>query len=399
VRHPTTKTWTFPPERAPDATRTNLKELAARPERFEHHLTVVARLGVAQLEIATASEPVYFAHLNLSDEYAVALPTGDAMIDAFPLRTFISDERDGSDVARYNHRCGDLVLHPYGFAHWPGKLRPPFAPIPFPPGMRRCVLSLVYCATVRTPSTAPIVALPAGRKGDDVKAYVDPPPTLSLAALLHCTGVVARVGNTQLEVVEHPARIAPPRGGWVVILAGREPCDLIRIAPGDALDGAGIERALVLSGDAEPEPVPPSWTELPPPPFAAVEDASPAPLPIAIDNLTVEAASTTTVRITVTPERPEDRFRPVIVEHPGPIEVPRYWLARLLYRCALHGLQLGRVETYGGFFVDDSGPDVILGVAQPFGRFGVTIPRTDALATIERLYRAVAPSGYTERLT
>ncbi len=58
ARHPTTKTWTFPPERAPDANRTNLKELAARPERFEHHLTVVARLGVAQLEIATASEPV-----------------------------------------------------------------------------------------------------------------------------------------------------------------------------------------------------------------------------------------------------------------------------------------------------------------------------------------------------
>jgi hypothetical protein len=398
ARHPTTKTWTFPPERAPDANRTNLKELAARPERFEHHLTVVARLGVAQLEIATASEPVYFAHLNLSDEYAVALPTGDPMIDAFPLRTFVSDERDGSDVARYNHRCGDLVLHPYGYAHWPGKLRPPFAPIPFPPGMRRCVLSLVYCASTRTPSTASIVPLPAGRKADDVKSYVDPPPTLSLAALLDCPdgSVVARVGGTQLEVVERPARLAPARGGWVVVLAGRAPCDLIRIAPGDALDGAGIERALVLSGDAEPEPVPSSWTELPPPPFAVAEDAPRTSLPLAIANLVVEAASETTVRITVTPERPENRFE---YEHPGPIEVPRYWLARLLYRCALHGLQFGRVETYGGFFVDDSGPDVTLGVAQPFGRFGVTIPRAEALATIERLYRAVAPSGYTERLT
>ena len=396
-RHPTTKTWTFPPAREAQPNRTNLKELAARSDRYEHHLTVVAKLGVAQLEIATASEPVYFAHVNISDEYAVALPTGDAMIDAFPMRTFVSDPNTGADVARYNHRPGDLVLHPYGYAHWPGKLRPPFAPIPFSPGLRRCVLSLVYCASVRTPSTAPSVALPAGRKPDDVKPYVDPPPTLSLAALLNGpAGVVARVGDTELVLVDEPARIAPLRGGWVVILVGREPCDLIRIEPGDSLDGAGIDRALVLSGDAKPEPIPPSWTELPVAPFVAIEDAPRGSLPLTIGTMVVEAASATTVRITVTPDRPEDRFT---YEHPGPVEVPRYWLARVLYRCALHGLQLNQVETYGGFYVDDSGADVELGVKQPFGRFGVTIPRAEAMTTIERLYRAVAPAGYTERLT
>ncbi len=396
-RHPTTKTWVFPPEREPQVNRTNLRELAARPERFEHHLTIVAQLGCSQLEIATASEPVYFAHVNISDEYAVALPTGDAMIDMFPMRTFVSDPRTGADVGRYNHRCGDLVLHPYGYAHWPGKLRPPFTPIPFPPGARRCVLTLVYCASTRTPSTAPIVALPEGRKPDDVKPYIDPPPPLSLAALLDGpAGVVARVGDTHLELVDKPARISPPRGGWVVILVGAAPCDLIRVAPGDSLDGAGIDRALILSGDAEPEPIPPSWTELPLPPFAVVEDAPRVALPLTIDTLTVEAASDATVRITVTPDRPEDRFT---YEHPGPVEVPRYWLARVLYRCALHGMQLNHVETYGGFFVDDSGPDVELGINQPFGRFAVRIPRAEAMATIERLYRAVAPPGYAERLT
>ena len=52
--------------RSPASRRTNLRELAARPERFEHHLVVVARAAGAQLEIATASEPLYFAHVNVS---------------------------------------------------------------------------------------------------------------------------------------------------------------------------------------------------------------------------------------------------------------------------------------------------------------------------------------------
>jgi hypothetical protein len=399
MRHPTTNTWTFPPQRPAQANRTNLKELAARPERFEHHLTVVAKLGVAQLEIATASEPVYFAHVNISDEYAVALPTGDVMIDAFPMRTFVADT-SGTDVGRYNHRCGDLVLHPYGFSHWPGKLRPPYAPLPIPPGMRRCVLSLVYCASVRTPSTAEVVALPAGRKPDDVKAYVDPAPTLSLAALLTgAPGVVARVGTTQLELVERPASIAPPRGGWVVVLVGDAPCDLIRVAPGETLDGSGIVRALVLSGDAEPEPIPPSWSEVPGAPFPPVDDSGPLELPLAIagtgGTLRLDGIGETTVRVTVTPDRPEDRFS---FEHPQPVDVPRYWLARMLFRAGLHGLQLNHVETYGGFFLDDSGPDLQLGIHVSHGRFAVALPRAEALATIERIYRAVAPAGYTERL-
>jgi len=388
ARHSTTATWVFPPAREPQPDRTNLKELAARPERFEHHLTVVAQLGVAQLEIATASEPVCFAHVNISDEYAVALPTGDVLVDAFPMRTFVSEPMTGADVGRYNHRSGDLVLHPHGFAHWPGKLRPPYLPMAIPAGLRRCVLSLVYCANVPTPSTAPIVALPAGRKLDDVKPYTDPPPTLSMAAVLNGPpGVIARVGNTQLALVEKPGRIAPPRGGWVVIVAGTAPhaaCDLIRLAPGESLDGAGVERALVLTGDAEPDPIPPSWTSLLPAPFPRYEDAPPGVLPFKFADLAIEELAPSTVAV---------RLDKAVVE------VPRYWLARMLFRVALHDLRLNHVETYGGFFVDDSGEDIAIGLHLAGERRSIRIPRTEARDVIERLYRAVAPPGYTERLS
>ena len=46
--------------------------------------------------------------------YALALPCGDAIVDRIPLRTFLSDASTGADVGRYNHRVGDLVLHPAG---------------------------------------------------------------------------------------------------------------------------------------------------------------------------------------------------------------------------------------------------------------------------------------------
>ncbi len=400
ARHPATATWTFPPEREAVPDRLNLKELAARPDRFEHHLIVVAKLGCAQLEVATASEPLYFAHVNISDEYAVALPTGDPLLDAFPMRTFVADAKTGADVGRYNHRAGDVVLHPLGFAHWPGKLRPPYTGLDIPPGMRRCGVSLVYCASVPTRSTAEVLPLPPGRKPDDVKPYVTPPPALSLATLSGPPGVIARVGNTQLELVERPAQIAPPRGGWVVVVSGTGPhaaFDLIRIAPGTSLDGAGIERALVLSGNAGPEAIPPSWSALPTAPFAVFEEGPRGALPVIVgghrkklepgarphSSLRIEERSATIVAVTL-----EDVTA----------EVPRYWLARMLFRIALHDLRLNYVETYEGVFVDDSGTDVEIGIRTGDRRVSLSIPRADALGVIERLYRAVAPADYRERL-
>src|ERR1019366_9123493 len=162
-----------------DVRRTNLRALASRPGRFEHHLLVVARAGAAQLEMATASEPLYFAHLNVSDEYAIALPTGDETVDRFPMRTFLTDAGTLEDVARYNHRVGDLVLHPLGFLHWPGRLRPPFTPLVFPPGMRRCGVSLVFCASSPTPGGGGSPGVTTGREAD-AKSYAANAPPLVL---------------------------------------------------------------------------------------------------------------------------------------------------------------------------------------------------------------------------
>ncbi|MBX3157806.1 MAG: flavodoxin family protein [Deltaproteobacteria bacterium] len=394
VRHRAAHAWAFPPAREDhELERVNLKELVARAERFEHHLVPCATIGAAQLEITAASEPLYFGHVNISDEYALALPTGDDLVDRFPLRTFLADAASGDDVARYNHRNGDLVLHPVGTLHWPGKLRPPYElPFDVPPGMRRSGLSLVYCAAVPTPPANLGVPIAADRAAD-AKAYVAAPPPLLVTALRD-PGVVAAIGDTTLELVVRPAAIAPPRGGWVVILdadgavdAGHAACDLLRLPPGARLDGAGISRALVFaSPTAAPDPVPPVWQATPPPPLAPYEDLPPGALPVAHGAYAVREKSPKLVEVAV---------------GDAAVEVPRYWLARTLYRLALHGLRLGYIETYGGAFFDDragTSPDVTLGIRRGRDRTAIDLPRADALALIERIYRAVAPPGYVERL-
>ncbi|HEY5952587.1 MAG TPA: hypothetical protein VIV40_44110, partial [Kofleriaceae bacterium] len=393
TRHAASTTWAFPPARpalpAPLA-RINLREIVARPERFEHHLIVCATIGRVQLEIVTASEPLYFGHVNLSDEYAMPLPCGDDLVDRFPMRTFVSDARTGEDVGRYNHRNGDLVLHPVGYLHWPGRLRPPYEPFELPPGVRRCGLSLVFCASERTPSSAPLLAPPADRAGD-IKPYVTPAPPMVLAAATGKPGVVATIGHATLELVDRPTTIAPPRGGWVVVLAvdaggAHASCDLIRVPAGAALDTTGIVRALVLTdSDASPDEPPPSWRTLPAAPFAPWEDAARGSLPVAHGGIVIEEASPREVTVRI---------------HDDVATVPRYWLARMLFRAALHGLRLGYIETYGGLFIDDgnAGADIQIGIRTPAHKTAVTVPARDALALIERIYRAVAPEGYRERL-
>lgn len=170
-------------------------------------------------------------------------------------------------------------------------------------------------------------------------------------------------------------------------------CDLVRIPEGATLDGAGIVRALVLASDeVAPDPIPPAWLELSAPPFAAYEEAEPGSLPLELasaagDVMRIEEVSPSVVAIAAGGAK---------------AEVPRYWLARMLHRVALHGLRLGYAETYGGFFVDDRpgeehGDELVrLGVR---GGTGVAIPRSEAAAAIERMYRAVAPPGYRERPT
>jgi multimeric flavodoxin WrbA len=360
-RHPLAKHWAEP------VGAMNLRELASRPDRFEHHLVVFARIGGAQLEVAAASEPLYFGHRNISDEFALALSTGDDLVDKFPLRTFLSDTP--GDVGRYNHRTGELVLHPLGFMHWPGRLRPPYEMPAIPPDMRRSVLSLVYCANVPTPSAR--VEHPAADAR--AKSYVSPAPPMSIVDVRAHNGVIASVGATTLEVVS--GAIAPTRGGWVVDL---DTLEVHRLGPGDRLERS---RALLFSSrDAEPDPVPPAWSALPLPPFAPLEDLPRSALPFTHGPLSVVERSETTVAVTL-----EDAIA----------EVPRHWLARTLFRLGLHDLRLGYIETYGGMSFDDhAGGDLDVGI----GGATFRIPRAEALAFVERLYRAVAPPGYTERV-
>ncbi|MBX3219281.1 MAG: hypothetical protein KF795_02105 [Labilithrix sp.] len=393
-RHETARGWELPDPKArrglaAGIERANLRELAARPERFEHHLVVCASVGGARLELTTASEPLYFGHVNVSDEYAIALPTGDDVVDRVPMRTFLTAPETGDDVGRYDHRVGDLVLHPEGWLHWPGRLRPPYEPFAFPPGTRRAGLAIVYAADRPTPSTWCPVPVPSGRERD-VKAYRDPPPPMVLASLSGEPRMLATIGRTTLTLVERPSAIAPPRGGWVVVLEalpaiGHAPSDLYRIAAGAALDAGGIVRALVLASDADdPDPAPPSWSAAPAAPFAPYEDGEGGGLPLDVSGVRIEERGTATVAITI---------------GPATSEVPRYWLARTLFRIGLHGLRLGYVETYGGFFVDDrgSGP-VRLGLRSGADRASIALGRDAAIAVVERIYRAVAPPAYRERL-
>lgn len=392
ARHFTTRGWSFPAGTRPPPpegiARINLKEIVSRPDRFEHHLIVCATVDGVRFEVTTASEPLYFAHINVSDEYAVAMPSGDELVDRFPLRTFLTDPETGLDVGRYNHRIGDLVLHPEKLLHWPGRLREPWEPFDFPPGMRRCGLSLVYCASHPTPPSWCPVPMPPGREGD-AKAYANPAPPMVLSSLRTHPGVLARIGRTQLMLLELPERIEPPYGGWVVVLEADPngpyaPCDLLRIPNAGALDGIGITRALLLfSDDAPPDPPPPSWTELPPPPFAPYEDAATElALPFDAHGVRVEEASPALATFTV--------------DHAS-TTTHRYWLARTLFRVALHDVRLGYVETYGGVFFDDRAGDLKVGIRGDAGTKSITVPRAEALAFVERMYRSVAPAGYRER--
>jgi NAD(P)H dehydrogenase (quinone) len=398
-RHPAARSWAFPradrPALPDGIERTNLRELMARPARYEHHLVVCASTGGVQLEVTTASEPLYFSHINVSDEYALALPTGDELVDRFPLRTFLSDPATGEDVGRYNHRVGDLVLHPDGLLHWPGRLRPPYDPFDFPPGMRRCGLSLVYCASIPTPPQWSPLPRPVGRE-EDAKAYVSPAPPMVLASTRGEPGVLAHIGRTTLALLEVPETIAPPHGGWVVVLeatagGAHAACDLLRIPAGASLEGTGIVRALLFASDeASPDPVPRSWSEVAVAPFPPYEEREPGTLPVEIpgerEPLQVEELSPALVTVRIGEVK---------------AEVPRYWAARMLHRVALHGLRMGYAETYGGLFVDDRNALVRFGIRGKEGHesASVEVSRDHALDTIERMYRAVAPPGYRERPT
>ena len=393
--HPNAATWILPPTRealpAP-LERTNLRELASREGRLEHHLTVVARVGVGQLEVVAASEPLFFAHQNISDEYVIALKTGDAMVDGMPFRVFVSDAETGEDAARLKHRTHDLVLHPHGWSHWPGRLRPPFQMPPFPPGMRRTALSLVFCATRPTEPAPERRAWVSDGREADAKAYrAEGPPMLIAELAREPEGPLGAVGDVTLSVEAPP--FTPPNGGWVVVLEGDTPeafaGDLVRI-PAGASWSPPIERALVVaSAREEPEPTPAVWARVPDGPFAEPPEGA---LPAAIGELVIEGVSADEVEL---------RLGEVSAR------VPRYWLARMLYRIALHTSVVdgargaptpcfGHVETYGGFWYDDRSGGFRFGLRG--GEGSAEVAAEDLLRVLGVAYAAVAPEGHTEDL-
>ncbi|MCA9622666.1 MAG: hypothetical protein KC731_26785 [Myxococcales bacterium] len=418
AHHSTTRGWAFPPPRASASVPSvNLRELAARPGRFEHHLMVVATIGEAQLEIATASEPLYFAHANISDEYAVALPTGHPLVDGVRALTFLSDPESGDDVGRIRHGVGQLVLHPHGLLHWTGRLRPPFAPFDFPPDGRRTGVTLVFCGRRPTaPSPRrPLAVTPSA--ADAVKAYAEPPPPFGLWDLAEePEGEVARVGQTSLRLVHRPEPLSAPRGGYAVVLAAGEaslwwPTDLLYLPPGEEVALEGVERALVAEAEVlSAAPPPASWTTVPAAPFAPFEDGPPG---IRRASSSGEAEREGAER-PAAPKGDQRRRLPLSIDGEGghlsfeeagelvavrgptgaASLVPRYWLARMAFRLALHDYAIGYLETYGGFFYDDRD-----GHRLGTRAGGAIRLRREAMAeAVERLYRAVAPPGYVEDL-
>jgi NAD(P)H dehydrogenase (quinone) len=388
-RHPTTKHWRFPPERPPlepPFLRVNLRELAARPHRFEHHLMVVARFGCAQLEIATASEPLPFAHNNISDEYAIAMTTGDPTLDAIPFLTLFSDPTSALDVGRIKHRASDLVMHPVSHLHWPGRLRPPFEPFAFGPGERRTGYTLVYCASRPTESHPARPAFVSAGRAGDVKSYSETAfPFLLADTRTEDARMLGAIAETVMILDHgHETEIGPSNGAYLVVLESAGAWfagDLVYIPAGAKLPSHDLGRALLFMSQSEPvEPPPRSWTETPEAPFAPFEEGPPGALPLSIGALSFDAISSALVRVSL-----DD----------SSVEVPRYWLARMLFRVALHRYTLGYVETYGGFFHDDRHGSTRLGLR---GAGSIELDPREREAAVEALYRAVAPPGYVERV-
>jgi len=390
-RHPTTRHWTFPPaDRAPlpePLRRVSLRELEARPGRFEHHLMVVGRLGCAQIEVATASEPLYFAHHNISDEYALAMTTGDALYEGMPFLTLFSDAETFEDVGRVRHEVGEMVMHPLGFLHWPGRLRPPHEPYRFGPGERRCGYTVVYCASEPRPSHPDRPAFVSDGNDGDTKRYTDAElPFLLCDTRTEQPRLVGAVGDTRMELLVGPGDVTPERGGYLLALEGTGiwfPGDLVHVPEGATVPGEGLERALLFTcTDGPPEPPPPSWDRTPEAPFPVYEDRDPGSLPVDVGAMRFEAA--------------DDGVHARVTLDGHEALVPRYWLARFLFRIALHGFAMGYLETYGGFWWDDRGGVYRMGL-RGAGR-AVTLGERELSPLVEQLYRAVAPAGYVERL-
>ena len=194
------------------------------------------------------------------------------------------------------------------------------------------------------------------------------------------------VAGATLSLLVSPRRVAPPLGGYLVVLAAAPDSpyfagDLVHVPPSSEAPAAGLERALLFASETVPaDPPPASWSAVPGAPFPPFEEGRRGELPISLQGLTLEALSAAEVVARIGGKS---------------VTIPRYWLSRAMFRVALHGFRIGYVETYGGFFYDDRGGAYRLGVR---GAGEVTLAADAIEGAVERIYRAVAPDGYAERL-
>ena len=227
--------------------------------------------------------------------------------------------------------------------HWPGRMRPPYEMPAVPPGMRRSVLSLVYCANVATPHVESPDRRPRGRQRSAREG-------LRRAGTADVARRRARTCRRGRSDRRDDARSRHRRGRTTARRLGRRSAHARGASPRPGRPVRAGARAPVLVGDAEPDPVPPAWAQLPAPPFAPLEDVPRGALPFTFGPLSVVERGDATATVAL-----EDAIA----------EVPRHWLARTLFRLGLHDLRLGYVETYGGMSFDDhSGGDLDVDVGR-----------------------------------
>ncbi len=123
----------------------NLRARAGAKVRLEHILEIVMRIDDTVIEMATASEPLYFGHSNWGDEYNLLFLTGDDMADAFPGRTVFTDTDSAEQLGYVKCANGTMTVHPVGMSHWPGKLKEPHKIFNPPDELRRKVFAAVFC--------------------------------------------------------------------------------------------------------------------------------------------------------------------------------------------------------------------------------------------------------------
>ncbi len=139
----------------------NLRARAGSVNRLEHILEIVMRIDNTVIEMATASEPLYFGHSNWGDEFNLLFLTGDDLADQFPARTVFTDTETGEQLGYVKCPNGCMTVHPVGISHWPGMLKEPHKIFNPPDELRRKVFAAVFCSAGRVDYNETLASKPS----------------------------------------------------------------------------------------------------------------------------------------------------------------------------------------------------------------------------------------------